>query len=254
MVNYSCESLDVHKGIPPVGGVMYSCEALEMSPGEEGLWRRLTYEFTRDFKCAENLQEFIGRLRKLDKEGSDDLENTEIDFCMLDKKVIEKLLAYVNEMIPWCIKTAEAADRLCDNDGFLKKAALGPEKIKAFLKKECNKIRQKYDLDKYEELAHGNDAQGKSLTKGKTVKELGFSKSDVVALATKFKQNASGMLANIKKLRGKMLALQTKVINTGYSTIYITDLGMVASSIVPDTAYAAYKRIDYFLYYLSKEI
>jgi len=38
MVNYSCESLDAHKGVAPVGGVKYSCEALEVVPGEEGFW------------------------------------------------------------------------------------------------------------------------------------------------------------------------------------------------------------------------
>ena len=38
MVNYSCESLDAHKGVPPVCGVMYSCEALNIEPGEEGFW------------------------------------------------------------------------------------------------------------------------------------------------------------------------------------------------------------------------
>jgi len=43
MVNYSCESLDAHKGVTPVGGVKYSCEALEVVPGDispstEGFW------------------------------------------------------------------------------------------------------------------------------------------------------------------------------------------------------------------------
>ena len=43
MVSYSCESLDTHKGVPPVGGVMYSCEALadtpgDISPSTEGFW------------------------------------------------------------------------------------------------------------------------------------------------------------------------------------------------------------------------
>lgn len=43
MISYSCESLDAHKGVPPVCGVMYSCEALEVVPGDispsiEGFW------------------------------------------------------------------------------------------------------------------------------------------------------------------------------------------------------------------------
>ena len=38
MVNYSCESLNALKGVTPAGGVKYSCEALDVVPGEEGFW------------------------------------------------------------------------------------------------------------------------------------------------------------------------------------------------------------------------
>ena len=51
MINYSCEGLDP-VCTRPTGGVKYSCEALEVVPGQEGFWRKLVYEFTSDFKCA----------------------------------------------------------------------------------------------------------------------------------------------------------------------------------------------------------
>lgn len=44
MVNYSCESLDAHKSVTPVGGVKYSCEALEVGPGQEGWGADIAYD------------------------------------------------------------------------------------------------------------------------------------------------------------------------------------------------------------------
>lgn len=243
MINYSCECLDL-VCTRPTGGVKYSCEALEVVPGQEGFWRKLVYEFTSDFKCAKRLDEFIKQLNSMDSTKSKELEAVTLDYRAIPKNDISKLLKFattvVNRSATWIEK--------CKHEGWLIDGKDGQRR--AYLVKETDKLNREFNLDEMENLISGKDKNKNKFPEGKTVRELGFSKADIVKLAQEFKNKASGDLKQIKKIRSISQAL----IHEYRGNVDTVHLYMYEVTAKLDMAVDAYKRVDYFLYYLSKEV
>ena len=106
------------------------------------------------------------------------------------------------------------------------------------------------DLKIYKSLFKGRTRQGAKLPEGKTLKELGYSKQDIIKLSKDFKDECSGNLKILKKVRNLISMLAE---DRGYNTVTIHSymypiLDFVKGSI------DAYKYVDYFLYYITKKL
>lgn len=225
-------------------GVKYSCEALDsIDPSQEGFWRRLKYEFTSDFKCAANLDSFISALKSMNPESSKSFENISLDYAAVPKANIIKLLSFATTVVA----RAKVWIEKCKPDGWVDAKR---NEARAYLVKETEKLDKEFDLDTILNLNAGKTPDGTKYPSGKSVKDLGFSKADVVKLAQDFKSKASGDLKIVKQIRGRSQALT----NDYHGNMTTVHLYMYEVSAKLDMAVDAYKKIDYFLYYLSKEI
>lgn len=242
-------------------GVKYSCEALEVVPGQEGFWRRFDHFFTRDSKCSSKIKGLIENLRTLDAEGKQKLANTKIDYGMVPAKDLDYMIKFSDVVFKFVgdnlENLKEQVNRVWPNSNAVKKA------VRAFAKREADKFHAKWKIDALDYMSHKRDARGKQLPEDVTCAGLGYNVQNLTSLATRFSNGLSGHLRDLRRIN-ELIYHAGSDIKVGFGTasdgtVIITFEEVVSAAAQPlldilGTAIDVYKSIDYFFFYLSKEV
>lgn len=221
-----------------------------ISPAEEGLFRRLSYIFTRDFKCAEKINDLVNILQNMKSEDEKKLREMTCDFRMQDKPTTLDILAFANASMQWANQHVEKFKELLRVLGFRDVMTGGfasrQKKVRQEFYKMYNAFVSKYPFDTYSNLVSGRTPVGVKLAEDKTYSQLSFNKNDIIKLAKDFKISCSGHLATMKKIESlaRMSMQSGNIIYVDmYEVLDLLNLGI-----------RAYKFVDYFLYYTYKEL
>lgn len=227
---------------------------------EEGLWRKLTYNFTTDFKCAALIDALIRKLSSMDTESATRLANKKIDFRMQDAKLVKEIMSFANISMTWAKQNLQKLkDILAGNGAF--DAAFGSVEYKRQARQRFYQMKEmfesRYDdlMSEVRHLTSGEDAAGKSkVAKGKTYTELGLDKPTVLVIAKQFKTECSGNLKVMKQVAGiaGVSSHHTEFTGSVYVDTYYPEMLPVID--ILNLGLKCYKYVDYFLYYTAKEV
>ena len=234
----------------------------DIEASQEGLFRKLSYIFTRDFKCGEIIDSLVKKLASMSKDEADALNNRKVDFAMIASSEADKIMKFVDAAVSW---TKKHVDTLRSQ---LKSGRLGISKAKLIefreqMNEQASSFRKTWKLTELENLAKGKTTNGQKASSDKTYSELGFTKDKVLSLAKEFRSKCSGNLKDLRYVRncmdtigrefGATITATPLGLMPGLTMSGMSDLVRPMASIL-DSAVKCYKRIDYFLYYTYKEV
>lgn len=230
----------------------------------EGFWRRLTYNFTSDFKCAAKIDELISKLGSMTPYQENELKSKEIDFRMQPADQIDGLIKFSEAAITWVVHECENLKNNADKWWLGSKVK---DQFRSWAKSEAKKFYAKWNINDAANLSAGRTVSGHKVAKKKTYAELGYSKNTILSIAKKFKASASGHLKEVKKVRsiiehvGTDTHVGAMILANGDGSISpgITIEQTISALVVPilnilNVAIDCYKFVDYFLYYTYKEV
>lgn len=223
--------------------------AINAVPSEEGWWRRLTYIFTTDFKCAAKIDDLVKTVAALKGDEEQKFLDTKIDYPMQDKKNVYNIMKFADVTMMWAKANMPEIEKLLKGF-FVSQEKRDSARIALVAMSQNLAKKLPFPYATFKNLTNGCTANGTKLPKGKTLKELGYTKADILAIAKDFKKECSGSLVTLKNLNSMANDLY---IEAGYNvTTYYTFMQPVIAFI--EGAITCYKYVDYFLYYLSKEV
>lgn len=226
----------------------------------EGFWRKLQYNFTSDFKCGTKIDSLIGKLKSYNANEATAFLQTKMDYRAQPKKEILAMLTFAKAVTDWTNAHIEDLKKVAG--GFFvgsKSKQAARNTLRAMRTNLEAKVGSAGD---YQNLADGRNRSGVKLSKKQTLAALGYNKNDIASIATKFRQECSGSLKALKKLRDitSSVSFETSAaptIDTGGNVgvmISTSIIGYMAPVLqFVETAVDVYKYVDYFLFYLNKE-
>ena len=258
MIKYQCTAERGFKVQPR--GVKYSCEALEVVPGEEGFWRRLDHFITRDSKCSDKIKALITKLQTMSADQKKAVEIIKMDYGVVKPSDLEYMIKFTDDVFQWMLKnlgTLKDKVSIWYNSGEVKK------NVRAWAAKESEAYRKKWDITKLSNFALKRDASGKELPENMMLGQLGYKAANVQQLASKFSAGLSGHKRDVEKINSLVYAAGSDL-KVGAMVMSDGSVGITFETIVSRDAQKlldilsigldVYKYLDYFFFYLSKEI
>lgn len=217
-----------------------SCED-KIEYGTESLMDRIAYFFTSDKSVSEKIGNLLYHLEKLDEDQIKALESTHIDFKMQTFANVQKIMSFSNQAVDYVV----ANTRKYENKSY------------ALLENERDELRQEID-SAYSSFisSHNKDEitgllSGKGIVADKTYAALGFTHQNLITVAKEFKDNQSGRLPKLKKMKfiSNVLAVTPK--NFQLKVIHEASYKFAA---LLGTAIDSYKYVDRFLFYTYRRL
>lgn len=216
------------------------CEG-KIAYAQESLWDKICYMFSSDKSISEKIGDMLYQMGNMDEEQQKALESTKIDYKMQTFQNVQKMMGFSGQAVDFVVANTRKYEG----------------KSYALLENEREEMQQEIDSE-YSSFvsSHNRDeiikmVKNDGVVADKTYAQLGFVHNNLLTVAKEFKDNQSGRLTRMKKMKFISQCLATRPQNFQMKVVHEASYRFAQ---LLDTAISSYKYVDRFLYLTYKEL
>lgn len=217
------------------------CEDRMIVPAEESLWDKIEYLFTSDKSISEKIGNMIYQLGKLEEDDVRALESTHVKFKMQNFATVQKMMSFSGQAVDFVVsntrKFENKAYALLENER---------EEIQQEIESAYSSFASSHDVSEMTELLSNS-----GVVKDKTYAQLGYTHTNLLTVAKEFKDNQSGRLTRMKKM--KFISNVVARTPSNFQLKVIHEAAFKFAKLM-SVAIDTYKYVDKFLFYTYKEL